>query len=351
MSNFTFCCPHCKQRIEADESMRGELANCPCCNEEIVVDELSSWEEDVVAKESSYNLPKTTAAEKKQAHNDNQPIKDVESSIEGNNIRDLNQSFEIKESLPDKKKSKVILISVLIAIPFLLLVLGGISFILYQQRQAEAQRQAETQRQAEFQMRLKEFAIYGHELQKKLEIGVLYREFGDLIAKVDSQWRIFCEITPKNHPGRSSIDKAIKTLTVCHEIWALKIKNIGSSYKSYNLNSYDLSYEAETFLKTEVYPFESYSLPYKPYDKWISILLGLASLHYQRGYMLLSGKEKANIEKTKKLAEYALVRCIEKMPDQVSAKIASKITLAKDKDEELLWTYIFAMERYDSEHQ
>ena len=74
MSNFTFFCPHCNQKIEADESIRGEIANCPQCNEEIVVDELSSWDEDVVAKESSYNSPKTTAAEKKQVQNDKQPI-------------------------------------------------------------------------------------------------------------------------------------------------------------------------------------------------------------------------------------------------------------------------------------
>ena len=45
MGSFKFYCPHCEQKIEADESMRGEIANCPCCNEEIVVDELSSWKE------------------------------------------------------------------------------------------------------------------------------------------------------------------------------------------------------------------------------------------------------------------------------------------------------------------
>ena len=37
MGSFKFYCPHCEQKIEADESMRGEIANCPCCNEEIVV--------------------------------------------------------------------------------------------------------------------------------------------------------------------------------------------------------------------------------------------------------------------------------------------------------------------------
>ena len=97
--------------------------------------------------------------------------------------------------------------------------------------------------------------------------------------------------------------------------------------------------------------FESYSLPYKPYDDWISILLELASLHYQRGYILLSGKEKTNIERTKKLARDALDRCMEKMPDSVSAEISYKIRVAEDKDEELLWTYIFAMGRYDIEHK
>ena len=45
MGRFKFYCPHCEQKIEADESMRGEIANCLCCNEEIVVDELSSWKE------------------------------------------------------------------------------------------------------------------------------------------------------------------------------------------------------------------------------------------------------------------------------------------------------------------
>ncbi len=45
MGSFKFYCPHCEQKIEADESMRGEIANCPRCNEEIVVDELSSRKE------------------------------------------------------------------------------------------------------------------------------------------------------------------------------------------------------------------------------------------------------------------------------------------------------------------
>ena len=278
MENFKFCCPHCEQRIEADESMRGELANCPCCNEEIVVDELSPWEDDVVAKDGSCNLSETIAVEKKQVQNDNQPIKDVESSIEDNNTRDLNQSFEIKESLPDKKKSKVILISVLIAIPFLLLVLGGISFILYQQRQAEAQRQAE------FQMRLREFATCGHELQSKSRLGITHSELGNCIAKIDSQWRICCEMIPENHPGRSNINRAIKLWTICYSIWKLKLTE---RYPHF-LNDEKLSPNDRTFLQNEFAPLQHNKIPIETYDNWISTLLGRADMYYQEGYELLA---------------------------------------------------------------
>ena len=349
MSNFTFFCPHCNQKIEADESMRGEIANCPCCNEEIVVDELSPLEEEFVSSEEKNNLPDTPDVESEMSQNEDEAeekslvtpvLPPLPSSLFSSAI---DNEVETKKNISCKNNNNGCLIFILVAI-FILLIAMGVAFVIYQQKQIE------NKKQEEINKRLSSFLVYGHELQKKSGIGVSYSEFGDLIAKIDSQWRIFCEITPKNHPGRSSIDKAIKTWTVCHEIWALKIKNIGS-YKSDKLDNDDLSYEAETFLKTEVYPFESYSLPYKPYDNWISILLELASLHYQRGYILLSGKEKANIEKTKKLAEDALDRCIKKMPDQVSAKIAMEITLAKDKDEELLWTYIFAMGRYDIEHK
>ena len=344
MGNFKFCCPHCEQRIEADESMRGELANCPCCNEEIVVDDLSEWDE-ITLKEEESNLVESLNSKSENFQNENENELEEKSLVIPPPllVPTIKSRMPDNKKTPDKKNNNGCLISILVAI-FLLLIAMGVAFVIYQQKQIE------NKKQEEINKCLSSFLVYGHELQKKSGIGVSYSEFGDLIAKIDSQWRIFCEITPQNHPGRSSIDKAIKTWTVCHEIWKLKIKNIGS-YKSDKLDNDDLSYEAETFLKTEVYPFESYSLPYKPYDNWISILLELASLHYQRGYILLSGKEKANIEKTKKLAEDALDRCIKKMPDQVSAKISAEIYLAKDKDEELLWTYIFAMGRYDIEHK
>lgn len=37
MSNFTFTCPHCNQEIEAKDEWRGQQANCPTCNEVIVI--------------------------------------------------------------------------------------------------------------------------------------------------------------------------------------------------------------------------------------------------------------------------------------------------------------------------
>lgn len=37
MSNFTFECPHCKQHLEADDSMSGQSVDCPACNKTLVV--------------------------------------------------------------------------------------------------------------------------------------------------------------------------------------------------------------------------------------------------------------------------------------------------------------------------
>lgn len=37
MEEFKFACPYCHQTIEADESLRGQVGECPCCGENIVV--------------------------------------------------------------------------------------------------------------------------------------------------------------------------------------------------------------------------------------------------------------------------------------------------------------------------
>ena len=37
MGFFKFTCPHCSQRIEADEAAKGQICNCPNCNQEIVI--------------------------------------------------------------------------------------------------------------------------------------------------------------------------------------------------------------------------------------------------------------------------------------------------------------------------
>ncbi len=335
MGNFIFCCPHCNQKIEADESMRGEFANCPCCNEEIVVDELSPWEDDVVAKDGSCNLSETIAVEKKQVQNDKQPIEEEESFVENNNEGDFNQSVEIKESFPDKKKSKSILIFVLIAIAFLFLA-GGISFILYQQRQAEAQRQAECQK------RLKEFATFGHELQNKAGLGVSYRELGDLVAKIDSKWRILCEVIPEKHEGRLGIDNALKSWRLCYTIWGFKI---GDRYSKY-LHTHKLSIEDKNFLLEEICPLDSF-LPFYEYDKWISILLAYANVCYIRGYDLLSGKKEKNLEKDRKLALDLFVQCKKKISISKEGEVFKNISFTQNED--VLWRYIYAMGRLITE--
>ena len=37
MGMFKFTCPHCSQQIEVDEEAKGQICNCPCCNQEIVI--------------------------------------------------------------------------------------------------------------------------------------------------------------------------------------------------------------------------------------------------------------------------------------------------------------------------
>ena len=37
MSALTFECPKCKQSLEGDDSMRGHVIECPCCNAPIPV--------------------------------------------------------------------------------------------------------------------------------------------------------------------------------------------------------------------------------------------------------------------------------------------------------------------------
>ncbi len=37
MTDFTFKCPHCKQHLEADDSMSGQSVDCPACNKTLVV--------------------------------------------------------------------------------------------------------------------------------------------------------------------------------------------------------------------------------------------------------------------------------------------------------------------------
>ena len=39
MSSFKFYCLHCNQHIEADKEWRGQITNCPNCNQEIVIDD------------------------------------------------------------------------------------------------------------------------------------------------------------------------------------------------------------------------------------------------------------------------------------------------------------------------
>ncbi|MBO5760303.1 MAG: hypothetical protein J6S53_02035 [Lentisphaeria bacterium] len=54
MASFTFSCPHCGQKFEADESWIGQATVCPSCKNEIIVAQDIVYEDEKLVKEENF---------------------------------------------------------------------------------------------------------------------------------------------------------------------------------------------------------------------------------------------------------------------------------------------------------
>ena len=86
MDTFVFYCPHCKQKIEADELLRGKIVKCPCCKEEIVIDIECFWEED---NNGEYNI----------SNEDNNKATIDDNNLENNDIEDDENNISLEDNL------------------------------------------------------------------------------------------------------------------------------------------------------------------------------------------------------------------------------------------------------------
>ena len=86
MDTFVFYCPHCKQKIEADELLRDKIVKCPCCKEEIVIDIECFWEED---NNGEYNI----------SNEDNNKATIDDNNLENNDIEDDENNISLENNL------------------------------------------------------------------------------------------------------------------------------------------------------------------------------------------------------------------------------------------------------------
>ena len=271
MSTFTFSCPLCNQKIEADESMREQVALCPNCNEEIFVEDSENVDgsEQCLNYSTRHNIKDNTIKEDCQFTQ--------ELSEMGTNVDEIKNKNE--KTANNKLVFKKIFQKLFIFFCLILLVCGvcGIWMLVYQQKQTE-ERRVKYQKNAEFQQKLNAFAISGYELIEFTKMGISKMNYSPRVAKNCAHWQVLRKDIPQDNPGFSDIDNAIKAWKICEKIWDLKIDNKNSIY----LMTWELSLDEHNFLKSN-FP-EKISSDSQSYDSWISDLFSYARGKFESGY-------------------------------------------------------------------
>ena len=270
MSTFTFLCPLCNQKIEAEESMRGQVALCPNCNEEIFVEDSEHVDgsEQSLNNCTSYNITDNTIKEDCQFSQEVSGMGTHADEIKNKNEKPANNNLVFKK----------IFQNLFIFICFVLLVCSvcGIWMLVYQQKRIE-ERRIKYQRNAEIQQKLNSFAISGYELTEFTSMGVSKMNYSPRVAKICAHWQVLRKDIPQDNPGFSDIEKAIKAWKICEKIWDLKINDNHGNH----LNTFSLSFEDRDFIA-------KISSDYQTYDTWISTLFDYAHRKFESGYKQLS---------------------------------------------------------------
>ena len=105
MATFKFNCPHCRQSIEADDEYSGQLANCPSCNEEIVIEKNIEYEQSVSNDNHSnenFNQNKESCTNEAMDYDRPNNMLDVTSSID----EKLDNEVDAKKELTQAEENE-----------------------------------------------------------------------------------------------------------------------------------------------------------------------------------------------------------------------------------------------------